>query len=136
VGFVFQFYHLLGDFSALENVMLPATLAGGRKKDAKKKAEALLDEVGLGARLTHHPSELSGGEQQRVAIARSLVNDPEVLFCDEPTGNLDSQTGGAVCDYLKRLCAERHKTILIVTHDDKIAQMAGRVMRLKDGKWE
>jgi len=135
-GFVFQFYHLLGDLTALENVMLPATIGGMRKKDAIHRAESLLEEVGLSARKTHYPSELSGGEQQRVAIARALVNDPETLFCDEPTGNLDSATGRSVCEYLQRLSVERHKTILIVTHDDKIAQMAGRVLRLKDGRWD
>ncbi len=136
VGFVFQFYHLLGDFTALENVVLPASIAGTNKKEARERGRRLLDEVGLGARVTHYPSELSGGEQQRVAIARAIVNDPRILFCDEPTGNLDSVTGKAVCDYLKKLCVERHKTILIVTHDDKIAGMADRVLRLRDGRWE
>lgn len=136
IGFVFQFYHLLGDFTAIENVMFPAMIRPkAPKAEIRRRAAALLEQVGLGERGHHYPSELSGGEQQRVAIVRSVMNDPPILFCDEPTGNLDSVTGQAVCDYLRRLAADHHKTILIVTHDDKIAGIAGRVLRLKDGQW-
>lgn len=136
IGLVFQFYHLLGDFTALENVMMPATVwSGARDAAVRDRALRLLHDIGLGDRTTHVPSELSGGEQQRVAIARALMNDPGILFCDEPTGNLDSQTGLSVSHYLQKLSEAYHKTVLIVTHDDKIAQMAGRVLRLKDGKW-
>ena len=134
VGFVFQFYHLIGDLTALENVLLPARIGGrGPLREAERRAEALLDELGLAARAAHYPSELSGGEQQRVAIARSLMNGPEILFCDEPTGNLDSATGETVSRTLEKLARVEHKTILIVTHDDKIAHMAGRLVHLRDG---
>lgn len=136
IGFVFQSYHLLSDLTALENVMLPAQIWSKTRKSAlRKKAIKLLGEIGLGDRIRHYPSELSGGEQQRVAIVRSVMNDPKVVFCDEPTGNLDSVTGQAVCDYLRKLSTRHHKTVLIVTHDDKIAQIAERVFHLKDGQW-
>jgi ABC-type lipoprotein export system ATPase subunit len=134
-GFVFQFYHLLGDLTALENVMLPARIRGAGAGPSRDRAERLLDDLGLTDRAEHFPSELSGGEQQRVAIARALMNDPPVLFCDEPTGNLDSKTGASVCAYLARLVSAHQKTVLIVTHDDKIAQSADRILELRDGKW-
>ncbi len=134
VGFVFQFYHLLGDLTAIENILLPTRISGnGDARAARRKADELIEEIGLASRAHHYPSELSGGEQQRVAIARAVMNDPQILFCDEPTGNLDSATGETVSRILAKLAAKAHKTILIVTHDDKIARMAGRLVRLKDG---
>lgn len=136
VGFVFQFYHLIEDLTVLENVMLPSVICPrGPQAEARGRAEAILKEVGLGALGHRFPMELSGGEKQRVAIARALMNEPEILFCDEPTGNLDSQTGQEIQRYLQKLARSHHKTVLIVTHDDKIAQEAGRVMKLKDGRW-
>ncbi|MGH7198234.1 MAG: ABC transporter ATP-binding protein [Candidatus Omnitrophota bacterium] len=138
VGFVFQFYHLLSEFTALENVMLPALVGKGRgnARQARERAAGLLGRVGLGDRLTHFPGELSGGEQQRVAIARALMNDPKILFCDEPTGNLDARMGREIAELLKGLFAERDKTVLIVTHDERIAQMADRVWDLATGGWQ
>ncbi len=136
VGFVFQFYHLIEDLTVLENVMLPSIIRPrGPRGEARRYAEAILKEVGLEALGHRFPMELSGGEKQRVAIARALMNKPEILFCDEPTGNLDSQTGQEIQRYLKTLAQSDHKTVLIVTHDDKIAREAGRVMKLKDGRW-
>jgi ABC-type lipoprotein export system ATPase subunit len=135
VGFVFQFYHLFSDLTALENVMLPALIYPVHKKSKiQENALALLKEVGLSNRARHFPSELSGGEEQRVAIARSLINDPRIIYCDEPTGNLDSQTGKEISLFLERLSAKQHKTVLFVTHDDKISEMAEKVFYLKDGK--
>ncbi len=133
-GFVFQFYHLLPEFSALENIMLPALIKSWweRKKTAHR-ALALLEKVGLSARATHRPKELSGGEQQRVAIARALVNKPQVLFCDEPTGNLDSESGKNILGLLKELNKEEKTTIVLVTHDKEIAGAADRIIHLKDG---
>lgn len=136
VGFVFQFYHLLSDLTVFENVMLPAQIRPKMPKKAMRdRVSGLLSEVGLSDRGHHYPSQLSGGEQQRVAIIRSVMNDPKIIFCDEPTGNLDSETGQVVCRYLKKLCTQYHKTVLIVTHDDKIAQIAERILHLKDGQW-
>jgi predicted ABC-type transport system involved in lysophospholipase L1 biosynthesis ATPase subunit len=134
VGFVFQGFHLLPEFDALENVALPARIARTPLKDALAKAEELLRRVGLGARLNHRPAELSGGEQQRVAIARSLVNDPPLLLADEPTGNLDSRTGEEVLGLLTELQAERGLALVIATHDDRVAARAGRVVELIDGR--
>jgi ABC-type lipoprotein export system ATPase subunit len=136
IGFIFQFYHLLPELTALENVLLPALVAGGAKKSgAKSRATALLERVGLGGRLGHFPSELSGGEQQRVAIARALVNDPKILFCDEPTGNLDLKMGLEIAQVLKELFARDKKTVLMVTHDERIARMSDRVWNLVDRNW-
>jgi ABC-type lipoprotein export system ATPase subunit len=132
-GYVFQNYLLLPELTALENVSLPAML-GGRK--AKERAARLLDLVGLGARLQHLPSELSGGEQQRVAIARALVNDPPILFADEPTGNLDSKTGGEVMNLLLSVVAETKKTLMVVTHDTRLAGQGDRKLVLRDGMLE
>ncbi|MCG2710723.1 MAG: ATP-binding cassette domain-containing protein, partial [Candidatus Omnitrophica bacterium] len=133
IGFVFQFYHLLPEFSALENVMLPALIKRGSVSKIKAKARELLKAVGLQARSTHHPYALSGGEQQRVAIARALINSPKVLFCDEPTGNLDSQTGGNICKLLKGLNENDGYTIIIATHSKEIADISTRVLLIKDG---
>ncbi|HQP91620.1 MAG TPA: ABC transporter ATP-binding protein [Candidatus Omnitrophota bacterium] len=136
-GFVFQFYHLLREFSALENVILPALLnksAFGSEAEIRKKALDLLDFLGLAQRLTHKPSELSGGEQQRVAIARALINEPEVLFCDEPTGNLDSESGSQIREMLFKLNKEKNTTLVVVTHSRDLAQGSKRIMNILDGK--
>jgi ABC-type lipoprotein export system ATPase subunit len=133
VGFVFQSYHLLPELTALENVCLPGWVARRSPHEVETRARDLLNRVGLGDRVEHKPSELSGGEQQRVAIARALVNDPEMLLADEPTGNLDSHTGGEIIDLLQSLRAERQTTLVIATHDDKVASTAPRVVRLVDG---
>jgi lipoprotein-releasing system ATP-binding protein len=134
-GFVFQFYHLLPEFTALENVIFPALVKEDLKNmDALKvRGEELLAKVGLKARMHHKPNQLSGGEQQRVAIARAIVNDPDVLFCDEPTGNLDSESGKAIIDLLIELNVKNHQTLVIVTHDENIARRSHRTIRMKDG---
>ncbi len=134
-GFVFQFYHLLREFTALENVMLPALVRGHRRgvKAAKEKAAGLLDALGLSGRRSHRPGQLSGGEQQRVAIARALMNDPEVLFCDEPTGNLDHASGSQIRDLLGRFNREKNTTLVMVTHSPALAEGAGRVLNIFDG---
>ncbi len=133
IGFVFQFHHLLPEFTSLENVMIPALIGGATEKEAKAKAEALLDDLGLGQRLKHKPSELSGGEQQRVAIARALINNPAVLFADEPSGNLDSATKDDLHRLFFRLRDRYGQTIIIVTHDSELAQMCDRTLFMKDG---
>ncbi len=133
LGFVFQFYHLLPEFTALENVVLPVLIKGMPKKGASDYAKKLLQDVGLGERLNHKPSELSGGEHQRVAIARALVNEPEIVFCDEPTGNLDSKTGSEIQELLWRINREKGETLIIVTHDEKIAGQADRIIHIEDG---
>ncbi|MBR1577533.1 MAG: ABC transporter ATP-binding protein [Bacteroidales bacterium] len=135
IGFVFQAHHLLPEFSALENVMIPALIAGTSRKDAAAKAERLLGEVGLSARLDHKPSELSGGEQQRVAIARALINDPAVLFADEPTGNLDSATKQEIHRLLFDLRERLGQTIVIVTHDPELAALCDRCLTMRDGQF-
>lgn len=134
VGFVFQAYHLLPELTALENVCLPARLARLGVASAVNRAEQLLARVGLQGRLDHKPSELSGGEQQRVAIARALVNEPELLLADEPTGNLDSHTGTEIIDLLKSIRLEKKMTLVIATHDAKVAASAPRVIELVDGQ--
>lgn len=139
IGFVFQFYHLLGDLDAIENVLLPAmvgsTFTGWlrTRHEYREKARRLLEQVGLAERLHHRPSQLSGGERQRVAMARALMNDPEVLLLDEPTGNLDFETGREVMDLLWRIRDETRLTAVFVTHDDALAVRAGRKLRLVDG---
>ena len=130
IGFVFQFYYLLPEFTALENVMLPALIGRAGRAVAAKKAASLLERVGLGARGSHYPSELSGGEQQRVALARALVNDPAIVFCDEPTGNLDPATAREVAELIRELSAEEAKTVLVVTHDTHVAKIATRTLLL------
>jgi ABC-type lipoprotein export system ATPase subunit len=134
VGFIFQAYHLLPELSAIENVMLPARMARLSPAAAEARARELLDRVGLARRAGHRPYELSGGEQQRVAIARSLVNRPDLILADEPTGNLDSHTGGEIIQLLHDLLAERQATLVIATHDAKIAARAPRVLELADGQ--
>ena len=134
VGFVFQAYHLLPELDALENVCLPARLARENAARTEARARALLERVGLGERLEHKPFELSGGEQQRVAIARALMNSPELLLADEPTGNLDSQTGEGIIQLLWSLQSEQQTTLLIATHDVRVATRAPRVLELVDGK--
>ncbi len=133
VGVVFQFHHLLPEFSAIENVMMPALISGTSAQAARSKAAALLDRVGMGHRSTHAPSELSGGEQQRVAIARALMNDPLLLVADEPTGNLDSANATAVTDLLCELQDSFGMTCLIATHSADVAARAHRILHLKDG---
>jgi ABC-type lipoprotein export system ATPase subunit len=134
VGFIFQAYHLLPELDALENVCLPARVARISASDAEKRGRELLARVGLKDRTDHKPSELSGGEQQRVAIARALINSPELLLADEPTGNLDSQTGGEIIELLKSLRVEKQMTLIIATHDAKVAAHAQRVIELADGR--
>jgi len=133
VGFVFQAYHLLPELTALENVCLPARVARISAATAEKRGRELLVRAGLGERTDHKPFELSGGEQQRVAIARALVNEPELLLADEPTGNLDSRTGGEIIELLKNLHVEKHMTLVIATHDAKVAAHAHRAIELADG---
>lgn len=134
IGFVFQFYHLLPEFSALENVMLPALINAGANLRTRQRAQELLEAAGLASRINHHPGQLSGGEQQRVAIARALINDPDIIFCDEPTGNLDSECGRQIVTLLRSLNQEQGKTILIASHDENIANVANRIVHIRDGK--
>lgn len=131
VGFVFQSFQLLDSLNALENVMLPLELEG--RRDARERARNLLERVGLGQRLSHSPRQLSGGEQQRVAIARAFAAEPDVLFADEPTGNLDSHTGQRICDLLFELNQERGATLVLVTHDERLAHRCQRLIRLEGG---
>ena len=135
LGFVFQFHHLLPEFTALENVMIPAFIAGVSKKDAEARAKGLLQDLGLGERLDHKPSELSGGEQQRVATARALVNNPAVLFADEPSGNLDSKTKEELHKLFFHLRDKYGQTIIIVTHDPDLAKMCDRSLYMVDGQF-
>ena len=135
MGFVFQFHHLLPEFTAIENVMIPALIAKTKKRDAYKRAKDLLQEIGLGERLNHKPSELSGGEQQRVAIARALINSPSVLFADEPSGNLDSKTKEEIHKLFFSLRDKYGITVVIVTHDKDLAVMSDRVLEMKDGQF-
>jgi lipoprotein-releasing system ATP-binding protein len=133
VGFVFQFHQLLPEFTALENVMLPARIGRLPVGEARERAEHLLKAVGLGHRLTHKPGQLSGGEQQRVAIARALVMGPRLLLADEPTGNLDSVTSGEILALLDRLHAECNLTLIVVTHSEMLAARMDRIVRMSDG---
>lgn len=134
LGLIFQFHYLLKDFTALENVFLPAYMAGEKKSAAKKKAEQLLHDVGLSKRMNHLPSELSGGERQRVAVARSLINDPKLILADEPTGNLDPANSKMIGELLFSMVDKYHKTLLLVTHDMKIARNADICYSIQDGK--
>jgi lipoprotein-releasing system ATP-binding protein len=134
IGFVFQFHHLLPEFSALENTMMPCLIQGIPKKESAARAEAILTLVGLKERLSHKPGELSGGEQQRVAVARALVLEPKVLLADEPTGNLDTKTGESVFDLLQQLNQIKGVTLIVVTHNLKLAEKLSRQIQLIDGK--
>jgi lipoprotein-releasing system ATP-binding protein len=134
IGFVFQFHHLLPEFSAIENVMMPAMVGRLPVREAKRRAEEILDAVGMSHRLRHRPGELSGGEQQRVAIARALVMRPKLLLADEPTGNLDTRTSDEVHQLLFRLNEEQGITMLIVTHNMDLARQMPRVVRMADGR--
>ncbi|HTD40273.1 MAG TPA: ABC transporter ATP-binding protein [Mucilaginibacter sp.] len=133
IGFVFQFHHLLVEFNALENVCIPALIAGDTRAVAEKKAFALLDRLGLKDRVTHKPSQLSGGEQQRVAVARALVNSPAMIFADEPSGNLDSTNANELHHLFSELRDEFHQTFVIVTHNEHLAELSDRKVLMKDG---
>lgn len=140
-GFVFQFYHLLPEFSAVENVMLPALVRDDltttdKWRAAREKTHEILTVMGLEDRLGHRPAQLSGGEQQRVAIARALINQPDVVFCDEPTGNLDSKTGNEILGLIRNLNKRNNQTFVIVTHETKLIDFADRVVYMKDGRLE
>jgi lipoprotein-releasing system ATP-binding protein len=134
IGFVFQFHHLLREFTALENVMMPVLIAGGDPDSASARATELLREVGLGARLTHKPWQLSGGEQQRVAVARALSNQPAVMIADEPSGNLDTHTGEQLHELFFRLRSEHQVALIIATHNRELADRADRVLQIKEGQ--
>tara|TARA_B110000037_G_scaffold55007_1_gene67361 strand:+ start:14 stop:667 length:654 start_codon:yes stop_codon:yes gene_type:complete len=133
IGFVFQFHHLLNEFTALENVTIPAHIQGTNATEAEKKAKELLDYLGLGDRMEHKPQELSGGEQQRVAVARALINDPAVIFADEPTGNLDASSSDDLHNLFKKLQSEMGQTFLIVTHNQELAKLSDRTLTMQDG---
>jgi len=133
VGFVFQFFNLLPTLNAEENILLPVIIDGKNPKKYKDRLNSLLDLIGLQDRRHHKPDQLSGGEQQRVAIARSLITEPAILLADEPTGNLDSKTGTAIMELLRRSCQELEQTVIVVTHDPKAAAYADRVIFLRDG---
>ena len=135
MGFVFQFHHLLSEFTALENVMMPSRIARDPIAKSKEKALTLLDQLGMSHRSHHYPSELSGGEQQRVAIARSLMNNPDVLFADEPTGNLDSKNSKSIQSLFFDLKDQFNLTLVTVTHDVGFAQTFNRTLRMEDGQW-
>jgi len=134
IGFVFQFYHLINEFTAIENVMLPALVQGRRTNELQPRATELLDAVGLAERMDHKPNELSGGEQQRVAIARALFNEPELILADEPTGNLDERTSEEIVELLWDIHSRLGTTLVIVTHEPEIAARADQWIRIEDGK--
>ena len=134
IGFVFQFHHLLPEFSALENTMMPGLISGMQREEASDRAGTLLEEVGLGHRTKHKPGELSGGEQQRVAVARALMMEPEIVLADEPTGNLDSETGRKIYETMLGLNQSRNITLIVVTHNRTLAKHMSRRIELEDGK--
>jgi len=134
LGFVFQYHHLLPDFTALENVIMPLLIAGKNRKEANEIAEKLLKDVGLEDRMDHRPGELSGGQNQRVAVARALSCSPAIVLGDEPTGNLDTKTGDLIYELLRRLNKEYNQTFIVVTHNEDLASKADRIIRLVDGK--
>jgi len=139
IGFVFQFHYLLPEFNALENVMMPAVLHGARRADVEEKASSLLEEVGVGERMTHRPAELSGGEQQRVAVARALMNDPAIVLADEPSGNLDDRNSDMLHALLRKLSRSKNQTFVVVTHKRELLKDSDRGLVLRDGKlfeWE
>lgn len=133
IGFVFQFHHLLPEFTAIENVMMPALIKRSSRKESEARAKELLDYLGLSQRTQHKPSQLSGGEQQRVAVARALMNKPLVIFADEPSGNLDTQTSKELHDLFYKLNKELNQTFVIVTHNTELASMANRTIQMQDG---
>ncbi|MDD2680466.1 MAG: ABC transporter ATP-binding protein [Candidatus Omnitrophica bacterium] len=136
IGFVFQFYHLLSEFTLLENVLMPALISDEAQaglSELKQRALALLEEAGLGERINHFPAQLSGGEKQRAAVARGLMNKPGLLFCDEPTGNLDSQSGSGIIALIKKINVENKMTVVLVTHNAELTNQADKVYHLKDG---
>lgn len=135
IGFVFQFHHLLPEFTALENVSIPAWISGASKKNVGKRASELLERLGLADKLGSKPQQLSGGEQQRVAVARALINHPGIVFADEPTGNLDSANARSLHQLFQQLRDELHQTFVIVTHNEELAGMSNRILHLKDGRW-
>jgi lipoprotein-releasing system ATP-binding protein len=134
IGFVFQFHHLLPEFTALENVCIPGWLAGRKKKDVEEKGRELLNMLGLSERMDNKPNQMSGGEQQRVAVARALINTPAIVFADEPTGNLDSANAKELHRLFFDLRKKFNQTFLIVTHNEELAQLSDRVLHMKDGK--
>jgi len=134
IGFVFQFHHLLPEFTALENVCIPGWIAGGKKKEVQTRATELLNTLGLSGRLENKPQQLSGGEQQRVAVARALINNPSIVMADEPTGNLDSANAKDLHQLFIDLRKQFNQTFLIVTHNEELAQMSDRIVHMKDGK--
>ena len=134
IGFIFQFHHLLPVFTALENVAIPQMINGTSLKDASEKSKELLETVGLSERIEHKPAELSGGEQQRVAVARALANNPQIIFADEPTGNLDSANSDAIHKLIVELKEKYNKTFVIVTHNQNLVKLADKVFEIKDGK--
>lgn len=134
IGFVFQFHHLLPEFSALENVCIPGWISGKKKTEVKAEAERLLNMLGLAERMENKPNQLSGGEQQRVAVARALINKPDIIFADEPTGNLDSANAKELHQLFFDLRKNFNQTFLIVTHNEELAQLSDRVLHMKDGK--
>lgn len=134
LGFIFQFHHLLPEFNALENILIPALIQNTPVKAAEKKAKELMNRLGISHRAEHKPHELSGGEQQRVAIARALINDPVIVFADEPSGNLDSQNAESLHTLFKELNQELNQTFIIVTHNEELAKVSDRVITMKDGK--
>jgi lipoprotein-releasing system ATP-binding protein len=135
LGFVFQFHHLLPEFTALENVCIPGWIAGAKKQVVEKKAMELLERLGIHSRAEHKPNALSGGEQQRVAVARALINGADIIFADEPTGNLDSTNANALHLLFKELRDEFNRSFVIVTHNKELAAISDRVLELKDGRW-
>jgi lipoprotein-releasing system ATP-binding protein len=135
IGFVFQFHHLLPEFTALENVCIPGWIAGKKTKELEKKAMNLLVTLGVDHRAAHKPNALSGGEQQRIAVARALINDPGIIFADEPTGNLDSSNANSLHYLFQELRDKLNQTFLIVTHNEELASMSDRVLHMKDGKF-
>ena len=135
IGFIFQFHHLLSEFTALENVCIPAYINGGGKARAESKGKRLLEYLGLGDRLDHKPGALSGGEQQRVAVARALINDPQIIFADEPTGNLDTDNSAEMHKLFLRLRDDFGQTFVIVTHNNELATMSDRILHMQDGQF-
>ncbi len=134
IGFIFQFHHLLPEFTAFENVCIPGWIAGGKKKETEARAVELLNTLGLGQRLTNKPNQLSGGEQQRVAVARALINNPAIIMADEPTGNLDSTNAKELHQLFIDLRNKYKQTFLIVTHNEELARMSDRILQMKDGR--